>query len=159
MSWRGSVTIQDRIFSCLPYLLPLTSSIGFSSAVLQEFPALGNVIAPLILPVLMLYQTVPFASLIIFFALFLLVVRNEKVSHFIRFNTMQALLVDIVIVVFGLILPILSNIDSSNLIVVALASTVFLGVFAIVVFSIVQSLRGLYADIPTLSEAAYSQVR
>jgi uncharacterized membrane protein len=159
MSWRGSVTIQDRIFACLPYLLPLTSSIGFSGAVLQEFPALGSVIAPLILPVLVLYRTVPFASLIIFFALFFLVVRNEKISHFIRFNTMQALLVDIVIVVFGLILPILSNIDSSNLIVVALASTVFLGVFAIVVFSIVQSLRGLYAEIPTLSEAAYSQVR
>jgi uncharacterized membrane protein len=159
MSWRGSVTIQDRIFACLPYLLPLTSSIGFSGAVLQEFPALGSVIAPLILPILVLYRTVPFASLIIFFALFFLVVRNEKIAHFIRFNTMQALLVDIVIVVFGLILPILSNIDSSNLIVVALASTVFLGVFAIVVFSIVQSLRGLYAEIPTLSEAAYSQVR
>jgi Chloroplast import apparatus Tic20-like len=159
MSWRGSTTIQDRIFSSLPYLLPLTSSIGFSGAVLQEFPALGNVLAPLLLPVLTIYRTVPFASLIIFFALFLLVVRNEKVPHLIRFNTMQALLVDILIIVFGLILPILGRVDSSNLIVVALSSTLFLGVFAIVVFSVVQSLRGLYAEIPTLSEAAYMQVR
>jgi hypothetical protein len=159
MSWRGSTTIQDRIFSSLPYLLPLTSSIGFSSAVLQEIPTLGTVLAPLLLPVLWLYRTLPFASLIIFFALFLLVVRNVKVPHMIRFNTMQALLVDILMVVVGLVLPILGRVDSSNLVVVALSSTVFIGVLAIVIFSVVQSLRGLYAEIPTLSDAAYMQVR
>lgn len=159
MSWRGSTTIQDRIFSSLPYLLPLTSSIGFSSAVLQEIPTLGTLLAPLLLPVLWLYRTLPFASLIIFFALFLLVVRNEKVPHMIRFNTMQALLVDILMVVVGLVLPILGRVDSSNLVVVALSSTVFIGVLAIVIFSVVQSLRGLYAEIPTLSDAAYMQVR
>ena len=159
MSWRGSTTIQDRIFSSLPYLLPLTSSIGFSSAVLQEVPTLGTLLAPLLLPVLWIYQTLPFASLIIFFGLFLLVVRNEKVPHMIRFNTMQALLVDILMVVVGLVLPILGRVDSSNLVVIALSSTVFIGVLAIVIFSVVQSLRGLYAEIPTLSEAAYMQVR
>jgi hypothetical protein len=159
MSWRGSITVQDRIFSSLPYLLPLTSSIGFSSAVLQEVPTLGTVLAPLLLPVLWIYQTLPFASLIIFFGLFLLVVRNEKVPHMIRFNTMQALLVDILMVVVGLVLPILGRVDSSNLVVIALSSTVFIGVLAIVIFSVVQSLRGLYAEIPTLSEAAYMQVR
>ena len=159
MSWRGSTTIQDRIFSSLPYLLPLTSSIGFSSAVLQEVPTLGTLLAPLLLPVLWIYQTLPFASLIIFFGLFLLVVRNEKVPHMIRFNTMQALLVDILMVVIGLVLPILGRVDSSNLVVVALSSTVFIGVLAIVIFSVVQSLRGLYAEIPTLSDAAYMQVR
>jgi uncharacterized membrane protein len=161
MSWRGSTTIQDRILASLPYLLPLTSSIGFSGAVLQEIPSLGAVLGPLILPVLIVYRAVPLGlgSLVIFFALFLLVVRNEKVPHFIRFNTMQALLVDILIYLFGLLLPILGNIDSSNLVVIALASTIFLGVLAIVIFSTVQSLRGLYAEIPTISEAAYSQVR
>ncbi len=159
MSWRGSTTIQDRIFASLPYLLPLTSSLGFAGSILEEFPALGNILAPLLFPVLLIYRTVPFASLVIFFALFFLVVRNEKVPHFIRFNTMQALLVDILMIVFGLILPILGRADSSNFLVIALSSSVFLGVFAIVVFSIVQSLRGLYAEIPTLSEAAYMQVR
>ncbi|WP_404789376.1 Tic20 family protein [Altericista sp. CCNU0014] len=159
MSWRGSTTIQDRIFASLPYLLPLTSSVAFAGSVLQEFPALGNVLAPLLFPVVLVYRTVPFASLIVFFALFFLVVRNEKVPHFIRFNTMQALLVDILMFVFDLILPILGRADSSNLLVVALSSSVFLGVLAIVVFSVVQSLRGLYAEIPTLSEAVYMQVR
>lgn len=159
MSWRGSTTIQDRIFACLPYLLPLTSSIGFSMYVLREFPALATVLVPLIMPVVLLYQTVPFASLILFFVLFLLVVRNERIPHFIRFNTMQALLVDILLVIFSLILPILSGGRGANLVTMTLSSTVFLGVLAIVVFSMVQSLRGLYAEIPTLSEAAYMQVR
>jgi Chloroplast import apparatus Tic20-like len=159
MSWRGSTTIQDRIFSSLPYLLPLMGSIGFSRAVSQEIPALERVLVPLQLRMQWIDTNLPFASLIIFFALFLLVVRNEKVPHLIRFNTMQALLVDILIVVFGLVLPILGRMDSSNLVVDALSSTLFIGVLAIVIFSVVQSLRGLYAEIPTLSEAAYMQVR
>lgn len=159
MSWRGSTTIQDRIFSSLPYLLPFAGSIGFSSAVSREIPALERVLVPLQLRMEWINMNLPFASLIIFFALFLLVVRNEKVPHMIRFNTMQALLVDILMVVVGLVLPILGRVDSSNLVVVALSSTVFIGVLAIVIFSVVQSLRGLYAEIPTLSDAAYMQVR
>jgi Chloroplast import apparatus Tic20-like len=159
MSWRGSTTIQDRVFASLPYLLPLTSSIGFSGAVLQNFPVLWNILAPLILPVLIVYSTVPLGSLIIFFVLFFLVVRNEKVSHLIRFNTMQALLIDVLIYLFRLISSFFGGLGSSNLIMTALASLVFLGVLGIVIFSIVQSMRGLYAEIPNLSEAAYAQVR
>ena len=159
MSWRGSTTIQDRVFGSLPYLLPLTSSIGFSGTVLQTFPVLWKILSPLILPIAMVYSTVPLGSLIVFFVLFFLVVRNEKVPHFIRFNTMQALLLDILIYLFGLILPFLSHLGSSTLIMAALSSLVFIGVLGIVIFSVVQSMRGLYAEIPNLSEAAYSQVR
>jgi uncharacterized membrane protein len=50
--------------------------------------------------------SLPFASLIIFFALYLGVVRNENISHFIRFNAMQAILLDIVLMLCGLVLPI-----------------------------------------------------
>ena len=72
---------------------------------------------------------------------------------------MQALLVDILLVLANLILPILSQMGGLNLLVTALASTVFLGVLAIFIFGVVQSLRGIYAEIPTLSEAVYSQVQ
>jgi hypothetical protein len=159
MTWRGSTTIKERFFASLPYLLPLISSLGFSANVFKEFPALAQILLPLLAPVLLVYSSIPFASLIIFFALFFLVVRNEKILHFIRFNTMQALLVDILLVIAGLILPILARMDGLNLVVVALSSSVFLGVVAIVVFSVVQSLRGVYAEIPTLSEAVYMKVR
>ena len=31
MSLRGSTTIQERIFACLPYLLPLIEGLAFGS--------------------------------------------------------------------------------------------------------------------------------
>jgi hypothetical protein len=158
MAWRGSTTIQERIFASLPYLLPLISSLAFAASFFKEFPAVAQVLIPLLAPILLIYGIIPFPSLIIFFALFFFVVRNERVAHFIRYNTMQALLVDILLVLAGLILPFFSQ-GGLNLISNTLSTTVFLGVVAIVGFSIVQSLRGRYAEIPTLSEAVYMQVR
>ena len=29
MTWRGSTTVQDRIFACLPYLLPLLDGLKY----------------------------------------------------------------------------------------------------------------------------------
>jgi uncharacterized membrane protein len=158
MSWRGSTTVPDRIFSCLPYLLPLLHSLAFSESFFNVFPALQVLFLPL-LPIMALYSAVPFANLAVFLALFFLVVRNEKVPHFIRFNTMQALLVDILLVIASLILPFFSQIGGLGILVTALSSTVFLGVLAIFIYSVVQSLRGVYAEIPTLSDAVYSQVQ
>jgi hypothetical protein len=43
-------------------------------------------------------------------------------------------------------------------VVETLFNVVFLGAFAACVYSIIQSVIGKYADIPTISEAAYSQV-
>jgi uncharacterized membrane protein len=162
MSWRGSTTIQDRLFASLPYLLPLASSLAFAGYVIKELPVLGTVLQPFLFPVLFVYGAVgpvfgQFTEIVIFFALYFWVVRNEKVPHFIRFNTMQALIVDILLFLIGLILGLLNVFPS--VMIIALSSTAFLGALVIVIFSVVQSLRGLYAEIPTLSEAAYIQVR
>jgi len=109
MSWRGSTTVSDRIFASLPYLLPLIEVIilelktcqKFSSCLLVDFPVIRFVLSPL-RPLVEIYN-IPYVGLIIFFALFLLVVRNEKISHFIRFNTMQAILLDIIIFLFSIL--------------------------------------------------------
>ena len=157
MSWRGSTSVKDRIFACLPYVLPLVEGLAFGRFLFVQFPALQVLIVPLA-PVLAIYS-IPFAGLIIFFALFLLVVRNESIPHFIRFNTMQAILIDIVLVLCNLILPILSPIPGAGFALQTLANTIFLGVVIAVIYSVVQSLRGRYAEIPALSDAVYMQVR
>ncbi|CEJ46658.1 Tic20 family protein [Umezakia ovalisporum] len=158
MAWRGSTTVSDRIFACLPYLLPLIEALTFSRYLFADFPALKLLLIPLG-PVLVIYQVVPFANLIIFFALFFLVVRNEKISHFIRFNTMQAILLDIVIFLCTLLLEILTPIPGAGLAVQTLSNTIFLGIVAAVVYSVAQSLFGRYAEIPAISDAVYMQVR
>jgi uncharacterized membrane protein len=160
MAWRGSTTVQDRIFASLPYLLPLIEGLLQFGQLLQQFPSLQFLFLPLI-PVIALYRSLgSWGSLIIFFVLFLAVVRNERISHFIRFNAMQALLLDILLILMGLFLGILQPVlGTSSLIVSTLMNLVFLAIVAACGYSMVRSLLGHYAEIPTLSEAAYAQVR
>lgn len=156
MTWRGSATVSDRIFASLPYLLPLVDGVIFGRYLFSQFPALSIIFVPLI-PLVQLNST-PFVSLIIFFALFLLVIRNENISHFIRFNAMQAILLDIVIFLVSLLLRILSPVPGIDFAIETLTNTLFLGIVAAFVYSVAQSLLGRYAEIPAISDAVRMQV-
>ncbi|NEO18038.1 MULTISPECIES: Tic20 family protein [unclassified Moorena] len=156
MTWRGSTDVKDRIFAALPYLLPLIEVLPFGEFMLEQFPILKIIYLPL-LPLISLY-TLPFVGLIIFFVLFLAVVRNPQISHFVRFNTMQAILLDILLVLCRLLLPILVQALGVNLLTETLYNIVFLGILAACGYSMIQSLMGRYAEIPSLSQAVYSQV-
>jgi uncharacterized membrane protein len=163
MSWRGSTTVKDKIFACLPYLLPLAEVVGFGGSLISQFPPLATVLTPLLI-LSTVYNIIAsslplgLGGLLIFFALFMLVVRNERVPHFIRFNTMQAILLDIVIILCGILLRII-GITGNAFAMQTVATTIFLGIVAASVYSIVQSLFGRYAEIPAISDAVYMQVR
>jgi uncharacterized membrane protein len=157
MSWRGSTTVSDRIFACLPYLLPVIEVLRFGSFLLRQFPPLQLLFLPL-MPLLNIYASVPYAGLIIFFALFFFVIRNEKISYFVRFNTMQAILLDIVIFLFSILLGVVGLVPAGGFAIQTLSTTIFLGIMAGVVYSIAQSLLGRYAEIPAISDAVYMQL-
>ncbi|MBN3885298.1 MAG: Tic20 family protein [Nostoc sp.] len=158
MSWRGSTTVSDRIFASLPYLLPLIEVFVFGQYLLSEFPPLQLLFLPL-LPLLRIYYGVRYAGMIIFFALFLLVVRNEKISHFIRFNTMQAILLDIIIFLFSILTDVVGLVPSGGFAIQTLSTTIFIGIVGAVAYSVIQSVSGRYAEIPAISDAVYMQVR
>ena len=167
MTWRGTTTAQDRFFACLPYLLPLieVSLLGMSFALtaniglFAQFPALQLILVPLG-PLVRIYTGFPFAGLIVFILLLTLVVRNTNISHFIRFNTMQAILLDIVLILGQIILSmVLVPTLGTGLFVDTILNVVLLGILGAIVYSVVQTIRGQYAEIPTLSEAVYMQVR
>lgn len=164
MAWRGSTSPTDRVFACIAYLLPVLDVLGFVGIPLL---ASGSFLAPLIgliaqplRPLLIFYYTTPFLPLAVFFALYLLVVRNETISHFIRFNAMQAILFGIVLSLFSILWQFaLESIFTGTLVQDTLFNTIFLGTIVAVGYAIVQSALGRYAEIPTISEAAYTQVR
>jgi hypothetical protein len=159
MTFRSSTTPADRAFACLPYLLPIIEVFPFSIFLLQIFPPIAYIYYPL-QPLLAIYTSVPFAGLIIFFVLFLAVVRNPKIAHFIRFNTMQALLIDIALTLFSLLFStvLAPALGTSNILIETLANTAFLGIIGVCGYCIFQSVLGRYAEIPAISEAVYSQV-
>jgi uncharacterized membrane protein len=85
-------------------------------------------------------------------------VRNPQVPYFLRFNVLQAILLDIVLVVLSLAFNIVLAPLGGNFAVRTLANSVFLGVLLLVVFAVVQCVRGKEADIPSLSEAVRMQL-
>lgn len=158
MTFRGTTTVADRIFAALSYALPLLDVIGFGRFLFKQFPPLQLIYLPLA-PLMPIYR-LPFASLIIFFVLFLAVVRNEKISHFIRFNVMQAILIGIVLSLVGLAFSILIPITGpESLLTETLFNVIFLGTISASFYAIIQSALGKYAEIPGISEASYLQVR
>lgn len=158
MTGRGNSEIQNRFFAALPYILPLVYVLPFGQFLFRQFPSLQLIYLPLE-PILAIYSF-PLAGLAIFFILILGVVRNENIPHFIRFNTMQAILIDILLVLIRFATQILGGgISGSGLLVETLFNMVFLGVLAMCIYAIVQSARGIYAEIPGISEAVNGQVR
>lgn len=158
MAWRGSTDIKDRIFAALVYLIPLYSALPFGADLFGQFPILSLIQIPL-LPLAFVYNAIPFGSLVVFFVLFLAVVRNDKISHFIRFNTMQAILVDIAL---SLLAILFFNIIEPGVlpspISITLFNVIFTAVLAICIYSISQCALGRYPEIPAISEAVYTQV-
>jgi len=159
MTWRGTTDNQDRIFSSLAYLVPLAVALPYGLFLFRELPLLGQLFMPLV-PFARLYGQFPF-GLLIFFGLLFAVVRNERISHFIRFNTMQALLLDLALVLFSFLLQIIGPVlgGGGSFLIQTLYNVLFLGTLAAVIFSVVQCVRGLYAELPAISEAVYGQVR
>ena len=160
MTWRSSTTPLDRIFAALVYLIPLYDGIVYGRFLFVQFPFLTYLQYPL-LPLAIVYSLIPFGlgSFVVFIALFVGVVRNEKIPHFIRFNTMQAILISIVLAIVSLIYQVVLAPLIRGFFAEVLFNTIFLGVLAMVGYSVVQSARGRYAEMPVISEASYLQTR
>ena len=160
MTWRGSIDTKDRIFASLVYLFAICDALPFGGFVFRQFPFLQIIFIPLT-PIFFIYSVLGrWAGFIIFLILFLAVVRNERISHFIRFNTMQTILIGILLSLLGLLMNrVLAPVLGSSLLIETLSNVIFLGAMAASGYSIFQSALGRYAEIPTFSEAAYSQVR
>lgn len=150
---------KDRSFAALIYLFPLIYSLPFGIALLSQFPWLYQFFSPLV-ALYGLTNSLPFASLIIFFGLWFAVVRNENVSYFLRFNGMQAILMNILQILFSLIMGILAPaFGAQGLITETLSNTIFMGSVVACFYCIFRSIQGQYAELPALSEAASSQIR
>ena len=152
-----SIPFWQRFLGLLAYLLPWSDAIPFGSHLMGQFPWLQWLTLPA-LPIALLEQGIPFGNLLIFFLLFLAVVRNPAVPYFIRFNTLQALLVDIIVVLLGYAFMILLQPLGSGLMLRTLSSTVVIAVLAVAIFAIVECIRGREPDLPGLSQAVRMQL-
>ena len=149
--------IWQRLLAAAAYLVPWSDAIPFGLSLFGLFPMLQWLSVPA-LPLAVLQQVVPFGGLVLFLALYLAVVRNGRVPYPIRFNVLQAILIDIVLVLVSLAFNLLINPLGSGFALRTLSNTVFLGTLVVVLFGVVQNLRGKDAELPTISEAVRMQL-
>ena len=154
------IPLWQRLLAPLVYLLPWSDAIPFglgADGVFNQIPLLRLLIVPAV-PLIQLDRGVPFGGLLLFFVLFLAVVRNPAVPYFLRFNTLQAILVDIVVVLLGYGFQLLITPLGNALILRTLGSTVLLGVLAVVIFALIECVQGREPDLPGLSQAVRMQL-
>ena len=149
--------VWQRLLGLLVYLLPWSDAIPFGGHLMGQFPWLQWLTLPA-LPLVLLERGIPFGNLLVFFLLFLAVVRNPNVPYFIRFNTLQALLVHIIVVLLGYAFAILLQPLGGGLILRTLSSTVMIAVLAVVIFAVTECVRGREPDLPGLSQAVRMQL-
>ena len=149
--------IWQRLAAALAYLLPWSDAVGFGGSLFRQFPPLVWLAMPAA-PLQLLQNAVPLGGLVLFLVLFLAVVRNAQVPYFVRFAVLQALLLDIVLILLQLAFQTLLPSLTGTFLVRTLSNTVFLGALLLVAYGMVQSLRGQEAEIPTDSEAVRMQL-
>ena len=149
---------QWRILSCLPYLIPCMGAIAFTDQAFMVFPWTFKV-AVLISPLLQIFYSNSFIPFVTFFTLFLAVVRNTKLNHFIRYNTMQAILLDICVMLAGLIMQYLPMYITVSIIGDLLEIFTLMNALFAIGYCMWNCLKGQYPEIPIITEAVYAQVR
>lgn len=150
---------SDRLISAASYFFPLINGIQYGRFLLAQYPILAVPLKP-IYPILSLYHSVPYATFVSFFALYLGVARNPTFSRYVRFNALQALVLDVLLAVPLLVQRILSPGQTG----VGLKLTVWgynaLFVFLVACFvnGLVSSILGKTPYLPLVAEAAGRQI-
>ena len=153
----ADIPLWQRLLGLLAYLLPWSDALSFGRELYNLFPWISYLARPAT-PVLLLERSIPFGGFLLFLVLFLVVVRNPNVPYYLRFNVLQAILLDILLVVLALAFNVLLSPLGNSLMIRTLNNTVFIGALVLVLYASIQCIRGKEADLPSLSEAVRMQL-
>ena len=159
MAWRGSADIKDRFFGAAVYLFAIYDALALGIPLMAQVPALVpffQILQILVTPISLVYGIVNtaipiFGSLLVFFILFLAVVRNERIPYFIRFNTLQSIL-------FGIALSLIQIVFGTFGALGLIGGVVFIIATGASLYCMVECALGRYPEIPSISAAVYSQL-
>lgn len=156
---RTPTPASDRLISAASYFFPLINGLQYGRFLFSQYPILTVPLIPLN-PILFLYHSVPYSSFVSFFALYLGVAMNPSFSRYVRFNALQALVLDVILVVPLLVQRILSPGQTG----LGLKLTVWgynaLFVFLVACFAhgLVSSVLGKTPHLPLVAAAAGRQL-
>ena len=150
-------TLGSRILGTLLYMIPWADSLSFGNHLYIKYPFIQIIQIPAI-PIILIERSIPFGSLLLFLGIFLGLVRNSKVSYFLRFNALQSLLINIGIIIVSFIFEIIFSPFSNSLIIRTFSSTLLISLFSIIVYCVWSCTQGNEPNLPVISEATKMQL-
>ena len=150
-------SLGERLLGVLLYMIPWSDSLTFGNHLYMKYPFIQIIQIPAI-PIILIERSIPFGSLLLFFAIFFGLVRNSKVSYFLRFNALQSLLINIGIIIASFIFEIIFSPFANSLIIRTLSSSLLLGIFLMIIYSVWSCTQGNEPNLPGISQAAKMQL-
>ena len=150
-------SLGTRILGVLLYMIPWSDSITFGNHLYIKYPFTQIIQLPAI-PIILIERSIPFGSLFLFLAIFLGLVRNTKVSYFLRFNALQSLLINIGIIIISFIFEIIFTPFLNTLIIRTFSSTLLISLFSVIVYCVWSCTQGNEPDLPVVSQATKMQL-
>ena len=151
------ITLWEKLISSLLYIIPWADAIKYGSEIYYNFPIAKLLIFPA-LPIIFIQDSLPFGNLLFFLILFLGVAKNYKLPYFLRFNTMQTLLINLILIIFNYLNILLNQLFGALKIFVTIESIIFIATLATIIFAFTQCLRGIEPDLPGISNSAKMQI-
>ncbi|KAF5730472.1 protein TIC 20-v chloroplastic [Tripterygium wilfordii] len=148
----------DRIISAVCYFYPFFDGIQYGKYVITQFSPIQTLIQPLV-PAIRVFKSFPFNGFLVFLTLYFVVVRNRNFSRYVRFNTMQAIVLDVLLIFPDLLKRTFNPRGRLGLdLVMSLDSTVFLFLLISLIYGSSTCLLGQVPRLPIVAEAAERQV-
>ncbi|KAK6947080.1 Chloroplast protein import component Tic20 [Dillenia turbinata] len=154
----NSADAPDRLISAICYFYPFFDGIQYGKYVLSQFTPIQVLIHPLV-PAIRVFKSFPFNGVLMFLTLYFVVVRNPNFSRYVRFNTMQAIVLDVLLIFPDLLERSFNPRDGVGLdLMMSLDSTVFLFLLICLIYGSSSCLLGQVPRLPIVAEAAERQV-
>ncbi|WP_269623912.1 Tic20 family protein [Prochlorococcus marinus] len=150
-------SIGAKILAVLLYMIPWSDSLIFANHLFIQYPFLQIIQLPAI-PIILIERSIPFGSLLLFLAIFIGLVRNNKVSYFLRFNALQSLLINIGIIIISFIFQIIFGSFTNTLIIRTFSSTLSISLFSVLFYCVWSCTQGNEPDLPGISQATKMQL-
>ena len=150
-------SIGDKALGIFLYMIPWSDSLTFGNHLYLKYPFIQIIQIPAI-PIILIERSIPFGSLLLFLAIFFGLVRNSKVSYFLRFNALQSLLINIGIIIISFIFEIIFSPFLNSLIIRTISSTLLISLFSVIVYCVWCCTQGNEPDLPMISEATKMQL-
>lgn len=154
----NSADYPDRIISAVCYFYPFFDGVQYGKYVITQFTPIQVLIQPLV-PAIRVFKSFPFNGFLVFLTLYFIVVRNSNFSRYVRFNTMQAIVLDVLLIFPDLLERTFNLREGWGLdLMMSLDSTVFLFLLVCLIYGSSSCLLGQMPRLPIVAEAADRQV-